>query len=253
MNQVFSLVDNRDYYAMLNEIKTRGGSLESRLGTVSEVLNCTIEFPAGRMFYRPGLSRKLAWTETLQIIGGFFDASAMAKAAPNLKYEYTPQQAYGLHIAPQMKGAIDALNSSQNTRRAVVYIGGRDDPGDIEKPCLSMIQYQVRQGILMTSIYIRSWDLISGFIYDTHSMGALSQAVASCTSTRAGIITCFVGNAHIYEADIQRGHFPRLSGPMPKHFDLPRFSQWEEYITWAKSAASGWMDHPEAVLVTSDI
>jgi hypothetical protein len=60
--------------------------------------------------------------------------------------------------------------------------------------------------------YVRSWDLVSGFIYDTMVMSMILQASAASLSLDFGDVAAVVASAHVYAEDADKGRLPDDDG-----------------------------------------
>lgn len=237
-----------DYGAMVEKVLSYGDSVESRAGPTSEMLGMRIAFPAGQLFYRPGMSRALGWVESLQVIGGVWDDGQLMRAAPAMRWEYGVTHAYGLRVATQLPKLVSQLKSAPGTRRALVWVGSPADGFEEEKPCPTLWQFLSRVGRLDMVAYLRSWDLVSGFPYDTMVMSAVLCAVAGAAEMVPGTVVAVAGSAHVYLADLAR--VPEPNGA-DKRFSLPVLPSWSDYVQWAREGldAFPWGGPPPGVEV----
>lgn len=222
-----------NYFELVDNILVNGIESPSRMGTIVELIGLPISFHSMDLFFRPGMARKLGWVEAMQVLGGVWDDKALCEAAPNLRYEYGITHAYGLRVARQLPKIIKQLSEHPETRRALVYIGDLSDGYEEEKPCVTLWQFLARNNRLDMSCYIRSWDIISGFPYDTMVMGCVCQAIAEVLDLLPGIVTVLAGSAHIYTTDIPANRLP-LKDNRNKIFKLPTFGDWSDVVSWAR-------------------
>lgn len=190
-----------------------GKVVGSRLGDAYEVNNLTVTFRAGRLFSRPGMSRALGWLEACAVLAGVpMTQESIAAAAPGARWEYDESSQYGSRTFWQLMQVTNLLASRPSSRRGIVHIGFPDDLGDVPKPCVDSYTFWVRHAEVHCSAYVRSWDMVSGFIYDTMVMSMLTHAVASALKLTPGTITAFAASAHVYETDVKFNRIPDDGG-----------------------------------------
>lgn len=236
-------------------IQQNGEFQTSRLGPVHEILNAQITIPSDSGIYRPGMAPRLGLVEMLQVVSGYFDERLLKEVAPNLLYDYGLVHAYGIKIAQQLPNVINQLRNNPSTRRAIVYIGKPEDGYEVEKPCMQMLQFQIRNGQLYTSVYVRSWDVVSGLPYDVVVMNGLAQIVAAMTETNALETTFMVASAHVYLESWQnvvRRFSDRLSvkkfqtykiDQTKIPYDLRKFEGWRRWAMDGLNDLHKWVDN----------
>lgn len=175
-----------------------GAAHESRIGYTREVLNAKVDFRWNELPYRPGMARKLGIVEALQFISGYFDERHIKVACPSLTYEYGIANAYGQKVSQQLPGVIAQLQENDESRRATLYIGKPEDGHERTKPCMQMVQFQIRNEALYTTVYARSWDAIHGLPYDVTMFNLVSQVMASLLNVATARTTVFAASLHVY-------------------------------------------------------
>lgn len=229
---------NANYRNMLLKVVKDGDRRDSRVGKMNEVLGFQVTMPSNLLLYRPGMSRKLGWVESLMVIAGSFDNRLLQMAAPNLLWPYTVHQAYGLKLAQQLPRVWEQLVEFPETRRAMLHIGQPADGYEEEKPCVQSYQFLQRDGVLNMIAYARSWDLVSGFLYDTMVMGLLTQVMARVLEVVPGQVIATAGSGHIYDVDIDEGRLPSSKHTRKHlHYQLKQdleFDTWESAQHWAQ-------------------
>lgn len=211
---------------------------ESRLGITSEIIGATLVFQQNDIPYRIGMTRRLGIVELLQVLSGYFDERHIAKVAPNLKYKYGLTHAYGIKIFHQLPKVINQLADNPETRRAILYIGKPEDGQEEEKPCMQMLQFQIRDKHLYTSVYARSWDAVSGLPYDVMVINGLSQVIGNLLDLYMGFTIFHIGSLHVYHeawSEILKNHADKILRPMPYNSFLIQkyFNKFNEVREWA--------------------
>ena len=216
-----------------------GDKQDSRLGAVREILGAGLPSSSFSQPYRPGMARRLGFVELLQVISGYFDERHISKAAPSLRYPYGPTHAYGIKIYQQLGKVVEQLETNKGTRRAMVHIGKPEDGQELEKPCMQSIQYLERDDHLLSFVYARSWDLVSGAPYDIMVMNGLNQMVANIIGLKPGVCHYYAVSAHVYTEvwnEIKGRYKIDLLNdvsPFPDFFRLPVFDTLLQYREWA--------------------
>lgn len=204
------------YDGLVNFVKTNGILSAPRGQATREILNGVVTFPAGRFINRYNLNRKLAILESLMLLGGIFDKELIAKVAPHAQlklYEY--QSDYGPRIVDQLPKVVSLLKEDPESRRAVLYFNDRCTP-DYDRACTTSIQFMIRKGQLLSTVTMRSWDLVYGLPMDIVMFGMLAKFVAKLLDIQAGHIVCNAASIHLYEAT---GHLAHETLP-PSMFEL---------------------------------
>jgi thymidylate synthase len=135
-------------------------------------------------------------------------------------------------LATQFPLVAEQLRANPASRRALLYIGQPGDGREEEKPCVSLLQFLGRRGRLDMVATIRSWDAISGFVYDTMVMGAIVQAMAEVLGLEPGTVYANAGSLHVYEADLAR--VPVNDAQKSFSLRLNGRLEWEDVAEWAR-------------------
>lgn len=236
------------YGSMLHSIIAQGRTQSTRLGQAFYTIGFVTEYPTGLLFSRPRMQRKLGWVEALQVIAGVFVPEDFRKAAPGLLWEYQYlDSGYGPRIAyNQIPAVIAQLQAFPETRRAVVHIGSAAEAGEGAKPCVSMYQFMIDEGKMDSFLYARSWDLVSGFVYDNMVIGLLSLLIADVVGVDTGGTFGFAANAHIYAKDIAEGRIPRGASSSRTMTLNRHFNSWERVQETALRELLKFRDDPDS-------
>lgn len=108
----------------------------------------------------------------------------------------------GLNVINQLEYVIDKLLHNPNSRRAVmtIYDPIRDN-GVEDVPCLQHIQYQVRSGVLLTTIQYRSHD-VDAYYPNLCGLAEVSKYIASQLGLYIGEIHVMSNNLHKYVTEV---------------------------------------------------
>lgn len=183
-------------------VKMHGIVVPSRYGDTRELVNCGVSFVPGAVPQRNRANYGIGWQEVFQLLAGDFAPDHIARVAPKANLElFTAQMAYGPRVKDQLPQVVDLLRREPESRQAIVFIGSPDDGPTSCQPCTSTVQFLRREGMLLTRVSMRSWDLVKGMTYDVMMFGALAQLVAYLTKSSLGLVHVSSGSTHVYVSD----------------------------------------------------
>lgn len=165
---------------------------------------------------------------------------------------FTFAGAYGPKIVEQLRYVAQKLREDPMSRQAVMTIWERNPKPSKDIPCTVAIAFQLRDGKLHTSVFMRSSDVWLGLPYDIFNFTMLSQLVCLWLEDGAaveggdsigrndplvrpalGTLSLTAASSHLYERNIvdaqhllaayERTHLPALAGrefPQQKAADL---------------------------------
>jgi thymidylate synthase len=107
---------------------------------------------------------------------------------------------YGERISrdDQLNKVISLLNAHNDTRRATISLLQSNDIDLEDKPCLSLINFRIREKDLIMEAIFRSHDFILGYPINYVGLLFLGTRVACETDTRLSEITTVSLSAHYY-------------------------------------------------------
>jgi thymidylate synthase len=123
------------------------------------------------------------------------------------------QGQYGPRIADQLERAVANLHHDPTSRQAVINVWDSStdyNPEWRDRPCVSQIQFLIRNNCLEMFCTMRSNDIWTGLAYDVAQMGQVQAAAASVLGVDWGNYHHRAISLHAYEPDI-----PRLRGMVP--------------------------------------
>jgi thymidylate synthase len=97
-----------------------------------------------------------------------------------------------------LQDVIDLLRARPSSKRAVVTLCGA---GDGEVPCVNVVQFLNRQGLLQTIYFARGQDAFRKFYADSLCVAKMARRVASALDLPAGRVEGFIGSSHVYHCD----------------------------------------------------
>jgi thymidylate synthase len=114
----------------------------------------------------------------------------------------------------KLPALIKQINEEKRPSKNYVLFIGETGIKTNQLPCLSLIQFQISEGYLYITVYQRSADSNLGLPSDIYQIFLISQLI----NIPLANITFFIGNAHIYENNIDNT-YELLKGKGPK-FEL---------------------------------
>jgi len=140
------------------------------------------------------------------LIGRFGDRQMIAEMK-KVFFADTPN-ALGHNYAGLMRGpggrrdlqdVISLLRTHPASKRAVVTLCGGTD-GKV--PCINVIQFLVREGLVQTMYFARGQDAFKKFYADGLCIATLARSVADGLELPAGGVAGFIASSHIYPEDL---------------------------------------------------
>jgi hypothetical protein len=157
----------------------------------SELLGVQVSFPAAE--------------QTDAVVTQFGDRSLMAEMekvffseGPNsLGHSYARLMS-GPAGRRDLQDVIDLLRAKPSSKRAVVTVCG---PGNNKVPCVNLMQFLIRKGLLRTIYFARGQDAFRKFYADALCVAKMARRVASALDLPAGTVEGFIGSSHVYHRD----------------------------------------------------
>jgi thymidylate synthase-like protein len=94
---------------------------------------------------------------------------------------------------------IELLGEEAWSKRAVVTLCGE---GNGNVPCINVIQFLVRNGVVQTFYFARGQDAFRKLYADGLCIASMARTVARGLRLPAGTVTGFIGSCHIYHRDV---------------------------------------------------
>ena len=239
---------NPTYAEIYDTLKKTGLRIGSRYGQTYETLGDVVDYEAGEVPLRRGLNLKLGFMEACLVLAGRHDVAAIARVAPKAELGlFTSSMSYGPRLVDRLPGVVSALEQDRLTRQAFAFVGSPDDGPTADLPCTVGTQYLLRQNVLRSVVFMRSWDVTRGLPYDMIVQGMLNQAIARCLGATPGMIRTIAGSFHLYESQSEKRPTGRTAR-FALSDDVPR--DWEGIVGWAKGYVdSGLADYPPGLLL----
>lgn len=160
---------------------------------------------------------------------GYYSHVLTPTSAPELSYTYG-ERLFNFEGVNQIQSVINELRATSYSRRAVASLWhpGKDHASP-SPPCLDLVQFEVRDGKLHLTAYIRSNDMYRAWPQNAFALRKLQGLVAEQIGGCALGDTITISNsAHVYEDSWDRaktvvlGHFPHVDRGLPRDGRDPR-------------------------------
>ncbi len=130
--------------------------------------------------------------------------------------EKKPDEAYtyGQRIYPQLNPVIEMLKETPNTNHATIEVARPEDTTLEDPPCLRLISFKLREGIVRVYAFFRSWDVWSGLPSNLGALQMLAQLVAGEVGCQTGLMYLGSDGAHLYDFHLElvEAYLPHLTG-----------------------------------------
>lgn len=110
---------------------------------------------------------------------------------------------------------IKKINAEKKNSKNYVLFLGETNVETNQQPCLSLVQFQIEDGMLVLSAYQRSSDANLGLPADIYHLYLMARQIDLPLKS----ITLFLGNVHIYESNLLRT-YELLNGTQGVKFEL---------------------------------
>lgn len=192
------------YNELIGFVRSNGERVAPRDQMTTEIVGLSVGLSPGKFVRRHGMNLKLAFTEALMLVGGFFDLNLIKAVAPNANHKlFEKQSDYGARTRNQVPLIIDELQRDPSSRRAVIQYNGTLDTGTDNIACTLTSQYLIRRFAFRSIYTMRSWDLAFGFPNDIIMFGLLSKTIQRTLGIdefEPSILRVNVGSAHVYDS-----------------------------------------------------
>ncbi|MFX0134619.1 MAG: thymidylate synthase [Candidatus Hodarchaeota archaeon] len=106
---------------------------------------------------------------------------------------------YNFHGKDQIEWVINRLKRKRTTKSATIVTTEPEDENYI--PCVSLLDFKIRNGELLLSVTCRSLDFSKKALYNLYSLSDIAHNVAKELKINSIILKVLVISAHIYKKD----------------------------------------------------
>lgn len=206
------------YYQTLKNILEKGKTQSNKKGNIKYLLNEVLSMDKVdllKIFDEHKIAKSKLQKEINLYFKGITEVKKYNEAgifwwdycAPSLINSYPT---YFKKLPP----LIEKINKEKRSSKNYVLFIGETGVQTNQLPCLSLIQFQISENELYITVYQRSADSNLGLVSDIYQIFLISKLI----NIPLANITFFIGNAHIYENNIDNT-YELLKGNSPK-FEL---------------------------------
>jgi thymidylate synthase len=106
---------------------------------------------------------------------------------------------YGERIHPQLFPLIEMLKATPDTNQACIAVARPEDIFLSDPPCLRLIDYKLRNGVLSPHAYFRSWDIWAALPFNLGALQLLTEFIADEVGCKTGPLYVYSKGAHLYD------------------------------------------------------
>lgn len=189
------------YYQMLEKVLNSGKTQQNKKGCIRYLLNEHITLtPADLLdiFESHGIARKKLRNELSLFMEGERNVEKYREAGINW-WDYCGSilvNSYPTYFE-KLPPLIAKINREKRNSKNYVLFLGETGVESNQKPCLSLVQFQIDDGKLVLSAYQRSSDANLGLPADIYHLYLISRQIDVPLKS----ITVNFGNLHIYESN----------------------------------------------------
>lgn len=207
------------YHKILSKILAGGKEQHNKKGNIRYLLNEQLSLtPADLLdiFESHGIARKKLRNELQLFMQGERQTEKYREAGISW-WDYCEPilvNSYPTYFE-KLPRLIEKINKEKRNSKNYVLFLGETGAESNQAPCLSLVQFQIDDGELVLSAYQRSSDANLGLPADIYHLYLMSRQIDLPLKS----ITLNLGNAHIYENNIERTK-QLLDGEENVKFDL---------------------------------
>ncbi len=207
------------YYAMLDKIMTQGREQVNKKGTIKYLTNEVLSLsPADLLdiFETHGIARKKLKTE-LNMFQAGITSTEQYRAEGISWWDYCGERllnSYPTYFKHLPKLVSKIKSEKKNSKNYVLFLGETNVETN-QQPCLSLVQFQIEDGMVVLSAYQRSSDANLGLPSDIYHLYLMAKQLEMPLKS----ITLFLANVHIYESNLLKT-YDLLNGAHGVKFEL---------------------------------
>ena len=205
------------YHILLNNIIKEGLTQKNKKGDIQFLVNQTISMDNSDLqnIFR---NHKIAKAKLREELNLYMLGATSVRQYNEVGIEWwdycSPKliKSYPTYFQ-NLPALLDKINSEKRPSKNYVLFIGANGVETNQLPCLSLIQFQIVGGKLYITVFQRSADCSLGLPSDIYQV----SLIAGMIDVPLENITFFIGNAHIYENNIEptkllfKGQYPKFN------------------------------------------
>tara|TARA_R100001015_G_scaffold14337_1_gene6532 strand:- start:586 stop:1221 length:636 start_codon:yes stop_codon:yes gene_type:complete len=192
------------YYKLLNKIINKGLKQNNKKGNIIYLLNEVLSMNVkdiNKIFNEHKIAKKKLENELILYCNGVDEVKEYNKlkitwwdyCKPKMKNTYPK-------YFKKLPELIKKINKEKRSSKNYILFIGETGVETSQLPCLSLFQFQISNNKLFITVYQRSADSNLGLPSDIYHAYLISKMI----DIELENITFFIGNAHIYENNIEK-------------------------------------------------
>lgn len=192
------------YYKLLNNIINTGQKQNNKKGNIIYLLNQVLSMNVNdlnKIFNEHKIAKKKLKNELILYCKGIDEVIEYNKlnitwwdyCKPKMKNTYPK-------YFKKLPELINKINKEKRSSKNYILFIGETGVETSQLPCLSLFQFQISNNKLFITVYQRSADSNLGLPSDIYHAYLISKMI----DIELENITFFIGNAHIYENNIEK-------------------------------------------------
>jgi len=192
------------YYKLLNNIINTGQKQNNKKGNIIYLLNEVLSMNVNdlnKIFNEHKIAKKKLKNELILYCNGVDEVNEYNKLKITW-WDYCKPKMINTYpkYFKKLPELINKINKEKRSSKNYILFIGETGVETSQLPCLSLFQFQISNNKLFITVYQRSADSNLGLPSDIYHAYLISKMI----DIQLENITFFIGNAHIYENNIEK-------------------------------------------------
>lgn len=192
------------YYKLLNKIINKGLKQNNKKGNIIYLLNEVLSMNVkdiNQIFNEHKIAKKKLENELILYCNGVDEVKEYNKLKITW-WDYCKPKMINTYpkYFKKLPELINKINKEKRSSKNYILFIGETGVETSQLPCLSLFQFQISNNKLFITVYQRSADSNLGLPSDIYHAYLISKMI----DIQLENITFFIGNAHIYENNIEK-------------------------------------------------
>lgn len=192
------------YYKLLNKIINKGLKQNNKKGNIIYLLNEVLSMNVkdiNQIFNEHKIAKKKLENELILYCNGVDEVKEYNKLKITW-WDYCKPKMINTYpkYFKKLPKLINKINKEKRSSKNYILFIGETGVETSQLPCLSLFQFQISNNKLFITVYQRSADSNLGLPSDIYHAYLISKMI----DIQLENITFFIGNAHIYENNIEK-------------------------------------------------
>jgi len=143
---------------------------------------------------------------TLPVNCGWSERVLLECYVPQLVLDFNPgfTYSYGNRTFQQVNQIVEVLKEDCTSRHGVAVTWRPSDIDSSDPPCMILMDFKIRKGMLHLTVYYRSHDLYGAAPANIFALSVLLEKRATELNVDVGTLTIVSNKGHIYATDLEK-------------------------------------------------